>query len=93
MICGLGDSRNLAHIVSCISAKNKMHLYFRFLLYLYYFKVEILITQNVRPTEFYFPHQIFINDDCTESFYCLDDPDDNADGCLIECTDNQGLFF
>ena len=35
------------------------------------------------------PSQIFINDDCTESFYCLDDPDAGTDGCFIECTDNQ----
>ena len=39
------------------------------------------------------PSQIFINDDCTESFYCLDDPDAGTDGCVVECTDNQVIFI
>ena len=29
--------------------------------------------------------QLWINDDCTQGFYCDDSPNDGQDGCMIEC--------
>ena len=38
-------------------------------------------------------HEVFISDDCTKSFYCVDFPpagEEDADGCLLDCEAEQG---